>query len=287
MDPITILEKSVSGLSLPVLGLGCYFFGHSADDELRDIGIIRLAYQLGVRHFDVAKRYGKPKEQGRSEMIVGKALEIFPRNSYVLVTKILPQELGHDRIGRAVRESLNRLQSDFVDVIMPHNPPTSDVSVREMVDNLTRIKELGLATTIGLSQFTLGDHLEDVIRFAPAGLISAAQFRHNLAFRDFEHDQTIECCRRNDMLVVAYRPFYQGVLLEQPHPNLQQVANKHSRPPAQICLKWLIQQPGIVTIFGTTNPVHLEENLGTLEGDWQLDAEDNAWLRQIPRIAPS
>lgn len=143
-------------MSHPCLGLGCWAFGKGYwHDQRREDSIkaLHAAIRGGIRHFDTAQGYGK----GLSEQITGQQLKRFaaqvPRESYRLATKLfLPA--SPDEMTESVARSLRRLCTSYVDIMYIHWPD-SHKDCRPYLEQLAKVRAMGMIKSIGLSNFTV------------------------------------------------------------------------------------------------------------------------------------
>lgn len=146
-------------MSVSVLGLGASAFGSvfrkTSDEECERV-VHRLIGTGGINYIDTAPWYG----QGKSELVLGRALQSVPRSSYFIATKVGRYELepagmfdfSYERTIRSVDESLGKLGLSYVDVIQAHDvefAPSLDVVLNETLPALEKVKSAGKARYIG------------------------------------------------------------------------------------------------------------------------------------------
>ena len=225
MDPIT-----AQGMHMPKLGLGTWRLKGAECAEA-----VQRALGLGYRHIDTAEMYGN--EEGVGEGIVGGGVA---RGDIHLTTKVWYENLGADAMQRSVETSLRKLRTDYVDLYLIHWPaPQMDLPAA--LHNLMRVKEQGLARAIGVSNFPIAllrRALDEV--GAP---IACNQFEYHVLLGQ---DALVDFARSRGVAVTAYAPLAQGRLAEQPE--LRAMAEKHGATPAQVALKWLLDQDGVAAI---------------------------------------
>jgi predicted aldo/keto reductase-like oxidoreductase len=128
-----------TGIEIPVLSIGC--------GGVDSPSIIRAAMQVGIKHFDTANRY----QQGNSEKLLGETLKDYDRTSFIISTKIQPQQT-EKRFLEMLDESLNRLQMDYVDILYLHAISSRSNALNKIsLSALQKAKKLGKAKHIGLS----------------------------------------------------------------------------------------------------------------------------------------
>lgn len=119
---------------------------------------------------------------------------------------------------------------------------------------LCEAKRLGYARHIGVSNFTLS-MVEEAVAVADEPLcVNQCEYHVRLS-----QSRMLKSCRTNGMGFEAYSPLGRGAVLD--NPTVQDIARSHSKTPGQVVLRWLVQQPGIITIPRSTNPQRIRENL--------------------------
>ncbi len=293
-----------SDLRITKIGLGTWQFGTEGWGFGRDfteqeaLATVDRALALGINLIDTAEVYG----DSRSEEIVGKALA-GRRDQVVLATKVLPRHLRARDLVRACDESLRRLNTDHIDLYQIHWPD-SYVPLSESLSSLAKLVEQGKVRSVGVSNFPVP--LLRAAADALPGKIVSNQVRYNLLQRDIEKE-ILPYCREHEITVIAYSPLAQGLLtgkydrnhlpadkIRQQNPlfreeNLEQVfpvidvvreiGKEHGATPAQVALRWVTQQDGVIAIPGAKRPAQVEENAGALE--WSLSPDELARLDAV------
>jgi 2,5-diketo-D-gluconate reductase A len=251
------------GRTIPQLGFGVF---QIPPDETA--GAVRAALDLGYRHVDTAQGY-------RNEAGVGEGLRAsgLARSDVFVTSKLNNDAHRPDDARRAFEGTLAALGFDYVDLFLIHWPlPTRDggdfVSTwRTMIEFLRD----GRARSIGVSNFQV-PHLErlaaetDVI---PAvNQIEVHPYLTNEAVRAYD--------RAHGIATEAWSPIAKGQVLTDPI--VTGIAAKVGRTPAQVVLRWHIQQGNIV-FPKSTNPARMQENMGLF--DFALDADDDAALAAL------
>ena len=268
----------MGNFALPVIGLGTWGLGgfyqrdYSSDDA-RDISVIQSAIAAGVTHIDVAEIYA----EGHTETLVGQAIKNFDRSKLIITSKVHPDHFTARALIEACEGSLERLQIEYLDLYLLH-APNQFVPIAETMTGLAKVVAKGYVKHIGVSNFSK----EDLAEAQKAGAIPLVnnQINYSLEARGWEDDGTIAYCKKEGMLVTAYRPLGQGKILSQPL--LQSIASKYGKTPAQVAINWLITKPGVVTLVKCATAEHLRENFGAI--GWELDEKDTSALNtQFPR----
>lgn len=266
-----IPNRCAGNFCLPVLGLGTYQMGgglerNPANDDRRDIAAIQAAIAAGVTHIDTAEKYAA----GHCERLVAKAIAGVDPSQLFITSKVYVNHLRHDDVIAACRGSLERLGIRQLDLYLVHGP-NSEVPLEETMGAMDWLVENGLTRFIGVSNFDV-PLLQAAARHTKHG-IATNQIHYSLVARAYEQNGTLEYCRANGILVTAYRPIGKFGELARPGTlRLDDVARRYKKTPAQIALNWVINKPNVVVLVKTSDPRHLDENLGAL--GWSLTPDD-------------
>jgi aryl-alcohol dehydrogenase-like predicted oxidoreductase len=195
-----------TGISLSVLGIGCWSFGGGdywgAQDQSEVNAVVHHALDRGINYFDTAEAYN----DGRSEESLGLALKT-RRSEAIIGTKVPPNHTEPSVLRQHCEASLQRLQTDTIDIYMIHWPIT-DHSVEAAFATLQALQAEGKIRSIGVSNFgarQLSEALATGVR------IDANQYGYNLLSRAIEID-LLPACSRLGIGILAYMPLLQGLL---------------------------------------------------------------------------
>jgi len=195
-----------SGLSVSVLGLGCWPLGGGVgwedQDERDSLATIHAALDYGINFFDTAEAYN----EGHSEELLGKAL-LGRRDKALIATKILPAHAEPNTLRAHCEASLRRLQTDYIDLYQVHWPIT-DYSVEEAFATLRALQAEGKIRAIGVSNHG-PQQLAQVL--ATGTQIASNQVCYNLLCRAVEAE-IIPLCRRHNIGVITYMALMHGLL---------------------------------------------------------------------------
>ncbi len=254
---------TAQGMSMPKLGLGTFRMKGAECAEA-----VQGALGLGYRHIDTAEMYGNEEAVGE-----GIANSGVPRGDIHLTTKVWWDHLAGDGIERAAEASLKRLRTDYVDLYLIHWP-APDMDLPDAIEKLVRVKERGQARAIGVSNFpcALVRRAVDEVG-AP---IAANQFEYHVLLGQ---TRMVETAQAHGAAVTAYAPLAQGRLAE--HPALQSIADKHGATPAQVALRWLLEQDGVAAIPKAGRRQSQQANLDALR--IELDDADRAAIAALPK----
>ena len=198
---------SANGLSLPALGQGGW---HIGDDPMRaadEMAALRLGLDLGLSIIDTAEMYGS----GNSERLIGRALSGIPRESYNLVSKVLPQNAGKERIFSRCEASLRRLNTDYIDLYLLHW--RGSVPLTETVECMEALTQQGKIVRWGVSNFDTPD-MEDLWSVPGGDRCAVDQVLYHLASRGIEFD-LLPWLREHRVATMAYCPLAQAGTLKR------------------------------------------------------------------------
>ncbi|GAB3257817.1 aldo/keto reductase [Chitinimonas naiadis] len=251
------------GIRLPKLGLGTFKL---EGDICRSS--LESALELGYRHIDTATMYDNEAEIGATLTEAG-----LPRHELHITTKVWHDQLAPAAIQRALATSLKKLRLDYVDLFLVHWP-SPDMDLPAIFETLLRLREQGLVRAVGVCNFTV-PLLRSVIEQIGAP-IACNQIEYHLLL-----DQTPvrAYLASHGVPVVAYCPLAQGKLAD--HPDLARIAAKHGAQPAQVALKWLLDQEGVAAIPKARRKESQQANLDALH--LQLDDEDRRLIAALPK----
>jgi diketogulonate reductase-like aldo/keto reductase len=248
-----------NGANIPAIGLGTWTLTGKAATRL-----VADAIRSGYRHVDTATMYDNEEAVGAGLRASGVS-----RDEIFLTTKVWPSDIADGDLQRSVAASLKRLQVDRLDLALIHWP-SGTIPLAESIRALNEVKDRGLARHIGVSNFT-------VALLAEAVVLS----RHPLACNQIEYhpflnqERVLAACRGHGMAVVSYCPLARGAELF-PEPAVTAAAERHGRTPAQIVLRWQVQQEGVVAIPRSSNAERIAQNLRVF--DFALEADEMAAL---------
>ena len=267
MGNVDLKELGKTGVKIPAIGLGTWGIGGGfTADRSRDdyyVEVIRKAVELGMWHIDTAEMYGA----GHTEEIVGEAIKVFDREEVFITTKVRGENLRRERLLKAVKASLERLKTKYIDLYLIHWPNPS-VPLRETMKTMEELVDKGLIRFIGVSNFDV-KLIEEARSYLSREDIVNVQNRYSLKYRIDEKD-VIPYCQREGITYTAYTPLEKGSLARDKF--LAKIGEKYGKTAAQVALNWIISQPNLITIPKASNIKHLEENVGAM--GWRLSEED-------------
>ncbi|ANB24585.1 2,5-didehydrogluconate reductase B [Alteromonas stellipolaris] len=247
-----------SQTKIPSLGVGTF---RLKDEEAYNS--VTMALEVGFRHIDTAQIYG-------NEEAVGRAIKdsAVAREDLYVTTKVWNDKLNKASFIDSVKESLAKLQLDYVDLLLIHWPsPENGESMEEYLGELLKVKELGLTNEIGVSNFTVAQ-VEQAVGILGEGVIATNQVE---VHPYLTNDKVRAACDRHGIVVTGYMPFAVGKVLKDD--TIVAIAEKHGVSAAEVVVAWELAN-GLVTIPSSTKRKNLETNFKAL--DLTLDAQDIA-----------
>ncbi len=235
-----MIYREVKGTNIPALGFGTY---RMSGDECAEA--VRHALEIGYRHIDTAQAYDNEEDVARGIGASG-----VPRGEIFLTTKVWWQNWNYEEALDSAHQSLERLGTDYVDLLLIHWPHPEE-PIDEPLDALNQTKAEGTARLIGVSNFT------------PALLAKAVDKAplvcNQVEYHPFLDQQSmLASMRQYGMLLVAYSPIARGNVNQERA--LQEIAEKYGKTPAQVTLRWHIQQDRVAAIPKASKPEHRESN---------------------------
>lgn len=250
------------GNKIPQIGLGLW----KVKDEAEFNRSFEAGVAAGYRHFDSAQDY-------KNEQFLGSALKNsgLARKDVWITTKIAVEHFGYNHAHKSFETSLEKLQTDYVDLILLHFPVS--VLRKKSWTALEEIKAAGKAKSIGVSNYTI-KHLEEMKNYAkemPA--INQVELHVFL-----QQPELIDYCHEHNIAVEAYSPLAHAKAMDESA--ISEIAKKHNKTYAQVMLRWCIQRDLIVLPKSVT-PSRVQENIDIF--DFKLDDEDMQKLAQLDK----
>ncbi|MFV8403059.1 aldo/keto reductase [Dermabacter hominis] len=252
------------GKKIPQLGFGVY---KTPNDEVE--AAIECAFEAGYRHIDTAKLYDN--EEGVGRAVRNSGLE---RSSVFVTTKVWNDDHGREKTRRACEESLERLGLDYVDLYLIHWPiPMNGLAV-DTWEELIRLREEGLVTSIGVANFPAQriDELTEATGVVP--VLNQIELNPYFAQNDLR-----EANRERGILSQAWAPLHRGKGLFD-EPIIREIAERLEATPAQVVLAWHLAL-GTIAIPKSVTPSRIRENFDAL--NVRLTPEDLAAIAALDR----
>ncbi|HET7714486.1 MAG TPA: aldo/keto reductase [Bauldia sp.] len=251
------------GAAIPVVGFGTWRL--SGETCARAVA---EALRVGYRHIDGAAGYGNEDRVGEGIRASG-----VPRDEIFVTTKVPPEHLDDRAFQRSVDRSLEQLGLDQVDLVLIHWPSRT-LPVATTIASLNKARARGATRHIGVSNFTIA-LLREAWAATDAPLVTnQCEYHPYLA-----QDRLIAACREWGMAFTAFSPLGREAVLDDPV--IAEIAARKGKTPAQIVLRWDIQQPGIVTIPKSARPDRIRSNLDIF--DFSLSDSEMAAISHLGR----
>lgn len=237
-----------NGAEIPAIGLGTFTLTGSTATR-----VVAEAIRAGYRHVDTAAMYDNEQAVGAGLREAG-----VPREEIFLTTKVWPSDISQGDLQRSVEASLTRLSVDQVDLALIHWPNPS-IPLEDSIAALNEVRDRGLARHIGVSNFTVA-LVDEAVSLSGHPLVCNQVEYHPY----LNQDRVLAACRRHGMAVVSYCPLGRGseLLVESV---VREAAESHCKTPAQVVLRWHIQQEGVAGIPRSSNPEHVAANLDVFD----------------------
>ncbi|MEI3848763.1 MULTISPECIES: aldo/keto reductase [Microbacterium] len=264
MTTLTIPTVALNnGVPMPQLGFGVF---QVPDGETA--AAVETALAAGYRSIDTAAVYGNETGVGRALAASG-----LPRDELFVTSKVWISDHGYDATLRAYDAALDRLGLDRLDLFLIHWPAPARGTYPETWRALERLYADGRVRAIGVSNFEPA-HLDRIA--AEAGIVPAVnQVELHPAL---QNRAVVAANTARGIVTEAWSPLAQGAVLRERA--IVEIAERHGKTPAQVVLRWHLQQ-GRVVIPKSVTPVRIAENLDVFDGD--LSAEELAAIDALER----
>ncbi|OJJ19922.1 glyoxal reductase [marine bacterium AO1-C] len=263
MNNITQIHPTIplsNGIQMPAFGLGVL----KAQDGNEVAQAVQSAIVQGYRMIDTASVY-------RNESGVGQGLQnaSIPREELFLTTKLWNNEQGYEQTLHAFEQSLERLQTNYLDLYLIHWPVKD--KYKDTWRALEQLYRDGRVRAIGVSNFQV-HHLEDLLADANIRpMVNQIEMHPYLQQADL-----LDFAQKNHIRLEAWRPIMQGQVMQVPE--LQIIGAKYGKSPVQVTLRWLYQL-GVIVIPKSVNPIRIGHNADIF--DFELSAQDMSLIRQL------
>lgn len=249
MDFVTLNN----GVGMPKLGFGTYqILKEETEQAVRD------ALDVGYRLIDTAQSYNNEEEVGNAIRESG-----IPREEIFITTKVWLENYGYEKCRESVLKSLERLQTDYIDLVLLHQPFSDYYAAYHALEDLYK---QGVIRAIGVSNF-YPDRLSDIVAFNEI-TPQVNQIEINPLFQQEEARANME---KNDVQTEAWGPFREGIDDLFTNPILTEIGAQYGKTAAQVILRWLMQR-NIVTLAKSVHKDRMQENYDIF--DFELSNED-------------
>lgn len=253
MKSLTDTTTLHNGVKMPWFGLGVW----KVKDGDEAVSSVKAAIKAGYRSIDTAAIY--QNEEGVGQAIKESGV---PREELFITTKVWNADHGYESTLQAFEDSLKRLQLDYVDLYLIHWPVKGKYT--ETWRALEKLYKDGRVRAIGVSNFHI-HHLKDILDDCEVKpMVNQVEYHPRLTQKELH-----EFCKENGIQLEAYSPLMHGGLLEEPI--LGEIGQKYGKTPAQVILRWDLQNE-VVTIPKSTKEERIKENANIF--DFELTKEE-------------
>ena len=252
------------GAKIPAIGFGTWPLRGEACRRA-----VSAALEAGYRHIDTAAFYKNEREVG--EAVRGSGL---PRDALFVTTKVGAESLADGDMQRAVAASLEKLGMDQVDLVLIHWPSRT-LSPAATIRTLNEVKRRGMARHIGVSNYTTGLLEESWAASEEPIVVNQCEYHPYLS-----QAKVIAACRAHGTAFTSYSPLGKGTPLLS-DPAVTAIAERLGKSPAQVVLRWHIQQAGVIAVPKSGKPSRIRENLGVF--DFALGPEEMAAISALAK----
>jgi aryl-alcohol dehydrogenase-like predicted oxidoreductase len=292
-----------SDLEVTEISLGSWLTYSGGVEREHTEACTRAAYEAGINFFDTANIYGR----GASEEAWGEILSEYPRDSYVLATKVFfpmtdtDRGLSAEQIHKQIDASLKRLKTDYVDLYQCHRFDT-ETPIEETMEALTEVVKSGKARYIGFSEWTPAQ-IRAGLEVAGATKFVSSQPQYHMLWRGPEKE-VFPLCEENGISQIVWSPLAQGVLTGKYKPGqqppkdsraasqemsgfmqwlmtddileavqkLRPIADEVGCSMAQLALAWVLRRKEVASaIIGASRPEQVTQNIAAAEFELSED----------------
>lgn len=251
-----------NGIKMPILGYGVYQVTKEECERC-----VLDALKAGYRAIDTAQAYFNEEEVGSAIQKSG-----IERKDIFLTSKVWVDNYGYEKCRESVEESMRKLQTDYLDLMLLHQPFSDYYGAWRALEDLY---EEGKIRAIGISNF-YPDRMVDIASFARirpmVNQVETHPYNQQIVAKEYMD--------KYDVQIEAWAPFGEGRggLFEDP--TLKKIGEKYGKTTAQVMLRWHIQR-GVVVIPKSTHYERMVENMNVF--DFELDAEDMAQITALDK----
>lgn len=243
-----------NGVQMPILGYGVYQIPDQDECEK----CVLDAISVGYRSIDTAQAY-------RNEEAVGRAIQKsgVPREEFFITTKVWISNAGYERAKASIEESLRKLQLDYLDLLLIHQPFSDYYGTYRAMEEYYKA---GKIRAIGVSNF-YPDRYIDLVQFSE--VVPAVNQVETHVFN--QQNKAHDIMKKYNTQIESWGPFAEGRKDLFTNATLQEIGDQYNKSTAQVALRFLIQR-GVVVIPKTVNKDRMVQNFNVF--DFQLTAQD-------------
>jgi diketogulonate reductase-like aldo/keto reductase len=254
---------SANGANIPALGFGTF---RMPDDDVHRI--LPQALKLGFRHVDTAQIY--KNEAAVGEVIANSGIA---RTDIFLTTKVWVDRVGHQAFIASVDESLQKLKTDYVDLLLLHWPQ-SEMPLADRIGALNELRQAGKVKNIGVSNFSTA-LMAEAVKLSDAPIVN-----NQIEYHPYlDQTKVLGEAARTGMSVTAYYLMADGAVPKDEV--LTDIGAKHGKTAAQVVLRWAVQQKDVIALSKTATESRLPENFEIF--DFQLSEDEMQAVHKLAR----
>lgn len=273
-------EFGKSSFKTSVIGMGTYYDAFWIASAMifrvqrgraRKLEALKTGLDIGINFIDSAEIY-------QSETIVGDAIKGRKRDELFIATKVWGIHLKPDKLEKACRRSLSKLNTSYVDLYQIHFP-SSRVPITKTMAAMEKLVDLGLIRNIGVSNFSFAQMTEAESALKKYELAST-QMNYNLSRRDVEKE-ILPHCEKEKIAMIPYFPLAHGKLAKRTNEVIERISKNHGGISyARVALGWLTTRSSLnFPIPRASNAIHVKDNASA--GDVILSPEEMKSLDTI------
>ena len=257
-----MIYLDIPGGRVPALGLGTWMI---EGDDAREA--VEHALHIGYRHIDTAQAYGNERAVGEGLRAAG-----VDREDVFLTTKVWRDRLKYRDVIASTDASLRRLGTDYVDLLLIHWP-NEEIELEETLGALQEVQHRQKAKHLGVSNFPAA-LLREALDFVPDLVCDQVEYHPYL-----DQSALLGVVRERGLFLTAYSPLARGEVLDDDA--VREIAEAHGKSPAQVALRWLLQQERVAAIPKASSARHREANFDVF--DFALGEDEMARLHGLTR----
>ena len=255
--------KLNNGVEMPILGFGVFQIPQEETKEA-----VLNAIKTGYRLIDTAQSYFNEKEVGEAIKECG-----VDRKELFITSKVWIDNYGYENCKKSVEESLRKLQTDYIDLMLLHQPYSDYYGAYKALEDL--YKE-GKIRAIGVSNF-YPDRLADICLFERENLPAVNQIEVNPINQRYADQENAE---KYGVKIEAWAPFGEGKNNMFNNPTLVAIGKKYNKTAAQVILRWLIQR-GVIVVCKSTHLDRIQQNFDVF--NFELTKEDMETIKTLDK----
>ena len=253
--------KLNNGVEMPILGFGVYQIPREETKRC-----VLDAINVGFRAIDTAQSYFNEAEVGDAIKESG-----IPREEFFITTKIWIDNYGYEKCKASVEESLKKLKTDYIDLVLLHQPFSDYYGAYRALEELYEEEKI---RAIGVSNF-YPDRLADMCLFGRKVIPAVNQVETNPLNQQVKAQENME---KYGVHIEAWAPFGEGKNNMFSNPTLVEIGKKYNKSAAQVILRWLIQR-GVIIACKSIHKERMEENFKVF--DFELSNEDMEAIKAL------